>query len=541
MLDNENSTGGFALLCGREGMIEQVVRDDLGLGDMAPEGRLFIDLMDAGSRIKSMNFLLDIKSKEVAFDYQLNVWTGDTLRTLSFVGVRLKDKLLVIAANDQDEAVEFTKNLQDINNQQANVIRQLMKEKIELRRGSAQEHNFSYNDLSALNNELINLQRELARKNAELERVNDLKNQFLGMAAHDLRNPLAIIHTQSKLLIDRTSDNLPPRYLKFLNNIHTTAQFMLRLVEDLLDVSKIESGKLDLNLQNFNLVELAEKNVELNQVLADRRNIRLHLDNRADSIYIQGDWHKLEQVFNNLISNAIKFSPSGASIRIMLEVSDERAMVSVEDKGQGIPPENLDQIFQPFQKTMTSESTEEKGTGLGLNIARRIIEGHQGEIWVESEEGAGSAFKFTLPLAEDANEKNHTHQTKAHSTHQWKDKTILIVEDDPSSLKLLEEMLKPVTADLITCNHGKETLKVLQEHTEIDLVLLDIDLPDIDGRDIILKIRKFNSTLPVIAQTAMVKAKDKASIMEAGADEYFPKPIDWDVLFDKIDKYLGEK
>lgn len=541
MLDNENSTGGFALLCGREGMIEQVVRDDLGLGDMAPEGRLFIDLMDAGSRIKSMNFLLDIKSKEVAFDYQLNVWTGDTLRTLSFVGVRLKDKLLVIAANDQDEAVEFTKNLQDINNQQANVIRQLMKEKIELPRGSAQEHNFSYNDLSALNNELINLQRELARKNAELERVNDLKNQFLGMAAHDLRNPLAIIHTQSKLLIDRTSDNLPPRYLKFLNNIHTTAQFMLRLVEDLLDVSKIESGKLDLNLQNFNLVELAEKNVELNQVLADRRNIRLHLDNRADSIYIQGDWHKLEQVFNNLISNAIKFSPSGASIRIMLEVSDERAMVSVEDKGQGIPPENLDQIFQPFQKTMTSESTEEKGTGLGLNIARRIIEGHQGEIWVESEEGAGSAFKFTLPLAEDANEKNHTHQTKAHSTHQWKDKTILIVEDDPSSLKLLEEMLKPVTADLITCNHGKETLKVLQEHTEIDLVLLDIDLPDIDGRDIILKIRKFNSTLPVIAQTAMVKAKDKASIMEAGADEYFPKPIDWDVLFDKIDKYLGEK
>ena len=541
MLDNENSTGGFALLCGREGMIEQVVRDDLGLGDMAPEGRLFIDLMDSGSRIKSMNFLLDIKSKEVAFDYQLNVWTGDTLRTLSFVGVRLKDKLLVIAANDQDEAVEFTKNLQDINNQQANVIRQLMKEKIELPRGSAQEHNFSYNDLSALNNELINLQRELARKNAELERVNDLKNQFLGMAAHDLRNPLAIIHTQSKLLIDRTSDNLPPRYLKFLNNIHTTAQFMLRLVEDLLDVSKIESGKLDLNLQNFNLVELAEKNVELNQVLADRRNIRLHLDNRADSIYIQGDWHKLEQVFNNLISNAIKFSPSGASIRIMLEVSDERAMVSVEDKGQGIPPENLDQIFQPFQKTMTSESTEEKGTGLGLNIARRIIEGHQGEIWVESEEGAGSAFKFTLPLAEDANEKNHTHQTKAHSTHQWKDKTILIVEDDPSSLKLLEEMLKPVTADLITCNHGKETLKVLQEHTEIDLVLLDIDLPDIDGRDITRKIREFSSTLPVIAQTAMVKAKDKASIMEAGADEYFPKPIDWDVLFDKIDKYLGEK
>ncbi|MGM0532024.1 MAG: hybrid sensor histidine kinase/response regulator [Bacteroidota bacterium] len=543
MSDNENKSGGFALLCNQEGMIEQVVRDDLGLGDETPEETLFIDLMDPGSRIKSMNFLHAIKSKEVAFDHQLNVWTGDILRTLSFVGVRLKDKLLVIAANNEDEAVEFTRNLQDINNEQANIIRRLMKEKSEMRKSNARAEEFSYDDLSALNNELVNLQRELARKNAELERVNDLKNQFLGMAAHDLRNPLAIIHTQAQLLIDRASDDLPPNHMKFLNNIYSTAEFMLRLVEDLLDVSKIESGKLELNLKTFNLVDLARNNVGLNQVLADRRNIRLDLNNDTDPVYIQGDWHKLEQVFNNLISNAIKFSPSDSSVRIIFEVRNRYVRVSVEDKGQGIPSENLEHIFEPFQKTGVSEATEEKGTGLGLNIARRIIEGHQGEIWVESEEGKGSVFRFTLPLTdvtEDTGEhKSASQDEKASATPSWEDKTLLLVEDDLASLKLMEEMLKPLVGSIISCTHGSETLEALSKNDDIDLILLDIGLPDIDGRKLIRKIREINTQIPVIVQTALTMVKDKESILEAGADEFLTKPIDHDVLLDQIEKHVG--
>ncbi len=544
MTDFKNNPGGFALLCSQEGVTEQVVRDDLGIENAAPEGKLFIDLMDSGSRIKSMNFLFDIKTKEVAYDHQLNVWVGDVLRTLSFVGVRLKDKILIIAANDQEEAMEFTRDLQHIHNEQANTIRQLMKEKMAREKEGGRDEDFSYDDMSALNNELINLQRELARKNADLQRVNNLKNQFLGMAAHDLRNPLAIIYTQSQLLIEQASDNLPPKYLKFLNNIFSTAEFMLRLVEDLLDVSKIESGKLELNPETFNLVDLVRHTVELNQVLADRRNIRLRLDHSADAIYIQGDWHKLVQVFNNLLSNAIKFSLFDSAVRVILEVPDEYARISVEDKGQGIPSENLEHIFKPFQNPAVSQATEEKGTGLGLNIARRIVEGHQGEMWVESEEGKGSAFRFTLPLTEvpdnTAEEEYASQETKASAPYR-EDKTLLLVEDDFASLKLMEEMLKPLVGSIISCSYGKEIMEALRNNEGIGLILLDIDLPDMDGRELIRKIRESNTRMPIIVQTALASPNDKESTLAAGADEYLTKPIDRDVLFDKIEKYLGGK
>ncbi|MFW6103655.1 MAG: ATP-binding protein, partial [Bacteroidota bacterium] len=506
MTNSKNNSGGFALLCSKEGVTEQVIRDDLGIGDMAPEGRLFIDLMDSGSRIKSMNFLFDIKTKEVAYDHQLNVWVGDVLRTLSFVGVTLKNKILIIAANDQEEAMEFTRDLQHIHNEQANTIRKLMKEKMARENEGNRDQDFSYDDMSALNNELINLQRELARKNAELKRVNDLKNQFLGMAAHDLRNPLAIIHTQSQLLIERASGNLPPHYQKFLNNIYSTAQFMLHLVEDLLDVSKIESGRLNLNLQTFNLVELARNNQALNQVLADRRNIQLHMEYSVDPIYIEGDWHKLEQVFNNLIGNAIKFAPSDSEIRVLLETSNNYAHVSVEDEGAGISPDRQEDIFQPFQKSAESSATEEKGTGLGLNIAKRIVEGHQGGIWVDSKEGKGTAFRFTLPLAKDVeSEKEMDQENNEPLAYNLKNKTVLFVEDDVSSRRLMEEMLSPSFENIISCANGNETLEALQKHSGIDLVLLDIDLPDIDGREIARKIKSFDPHVPIIAQTALVK------------------------------------
>jgi len=533
---------GFALLCSPEGMIEQVIRDDLGIKDMAPEGRLFIDLMDSGSRIKSMNFLFDIKSEEVASDHSLNVWTGDNLMTLSFIGVRLKNKLLIIGANDQNQAVEFTKSLQEINNEQANTIRRLMKENIEEGKTKNKTQDVSWDDLSSLNNELINLQRELAKKNAELERLNELKNQFVGMAAHDLRNPLSVIHTHTNLLISRASDYLPPRYVKFLNNIFSTTQFMLRLIEDLLDVSKLESGKLELKTDTLDLVELAGKNAGLNQTLADREGIKIHLDHKPDHIYVKGDRYKLDQVLNNLLSNAIKFSPSGSSIRLRLELLKDYARVSVVDEGQGIPADKLNHIFQPFQKPVVSDSTREKGTGLGLSIGKRIVEGHGGEIWVESEEGKGSVFRFTLPLAEVPTESKDADQVApSQAPCQWKDKTILAAEDDPSSRRLLEEMLKPAFDRVISCTYGKELLKSLEGQKQVDLVLLDIDLPDMNGHEVIRKIRKSHPYVPVIVQTALDKQIDKESILEAGANEFITKPLDIRLLFDTMNRYLKDE
>ena len=425
---SKNTTGGFALLCDKQGKITEIVKDHLHIEKTNPLGKHFIHLVDSGSRTKVMDFLFSIEGEEVAFDHQLNVWIGDVVKTLSLVGVKMKNQIMIIAANSQNELIEFSQNLQEINNEQANTIRRLMKEKAEHEHADDSQQHHSYDDLTALNNELINLQRELSKKNAELERLNALKNQFLGMAAHDLRNPLAIIYTHSKFLIDKASGILPSNYLKFLNNIITTSQFMLRLVEDLLDVSKIESGKLELNQEPFNLVDLAVNNVALNQSLADKKDVKLHLEYPSDHIMVNGDWHKLEQVFNNLLNNAIKFSPSGQSIRMDIEAEADRVKVSVEDHGPGIAADRQQALFQPFQKNSTPGSDGEKGSGLGLSIVKRIVEGHQGKIWVESEEGEGAVFRFTLPLLEIKRDKSQKNPEKkdAKSTG-WRNHTLLII------------------------------------------------------------------------------------------------------------------
>jgi two-component system, OmpR family, sensor kinase len=539
MHKSNNMTGGFAMICDKQGKITDIVKDHMNIKKNNPLGKHFIHLVDSGSRSKAMDFLFGIEAEEVTFDHQLNVWIGDVVKTLSFVGIKMKDQIMIIAANNQNELIAFSQNLQEINNEQANTIRRLMKEKAEQQQADDTRQNNSYDDLTALNNELINLQRELSKKNAELERLNALKNQFLGMAAHDLRNPLAIIYTHSKFLIDRTSDMLPSNYIKFLNNIITTSEFMLRLVEDLLDVSKIESGKLELNQELFNLVDLATKNVALNQSLADKKNVKLHLEYPSDHIMMKGDWHKLEQVFNNLLNNAIKFSPSGQDIRMDIEAEDDRVKVSVADHGPGISADRQKDIFQPFQQNSTPGADGEIGSGLGLSIVKKIVEGHQGEIWVESEEGNGAVFHFTLPLLEMKRAQlKEDQEKKTGKANDWKKSTLLIVEDDHSSQRLMEEMLRPYSGKIISCSFGNEALEVFKKELDIDLVLIDILLPDTDGRMVIKKIRESNTQIPIFAQTALDKEKDRRSILEAGADKYLTKPLNWDLLLRLLQQYL---
>jgi len=240
---------------------------------------------------------------------------------------------------------------------------------------------------------------ELKKKNAELQALNEEKNSFVGMAAHDLRNPLAVLLNYSEFLLDGCVGTLTPEETRVVATMRKTSKFMLSLINDLLDVSKIESGKVKLELAPVNLKELVSENVALNQVLAAKKGIQVKFECPQDIPSMVLDALKIEQVLNNLITNAVKFSGPGTVAVVELERNNGNVRLAVRDQGQGIPAEELGRLFEPFSRTSVKPTSGEKSTGLGLFIARRIIEAHHGTIKVESEVGKGATFTVTLPAA----------------------------------------------------------------------------------------------------------------------------------------------
>jgi signal transduction histidine kinase len=268
--------------------------------------------------------------------------------------------------------------------------------------GEADPHEFSLlrKNLLELNKELNNLTRELHKKNAELIRLNELKNQFLGMAAHDLRNPLGVIMGYSDFLIDDLQNELPGDQLKMLQSINSSSEFMLHLINDLLDVTVIEAGKLVINKQTIDLAGLMRHNVELNGSIAAKKGIGITLAINDSIPEIVADAVKIEQVLNNLLGNAIKFSPLNSNILVNLGVTEASVLISINDQGPGMASTEIETVFAPFNKGHARATGGEKSTGLGLAIVRNIIQGHGGKIWVDSIEGLGTTFSFTLPCSE---------------------------------------------------------------------------------------------------------------------------------------------
>jgi len=238
----------------------------------------------------------------------------------------------------------------------------------------------------------------------EANRQNELKNQLLGMAAHDLRNPLGIIQGFTGLLQkDFTSNQLLNKeQQEFFQVIQDTTEFTLNLVNDLLDVAKIEAGKLELEPKTTDLLTLINQAITLNRPLADSKQIQLNnhcSDNSLPSMTV--DAVKIQQVLNNLISNAIKYSHSQTQVDIEVTQEIQQLIIAVKDQGQGIPASELDKLFQPFSKTSVKSTAGETSTGLGLLICHKIVEGHQGKIWVDSQEGKGSTFYVVLPMVNE--------------------------------------------------------------------------------------------------------------------------------------------
>lgn len=239
---------------------------------------------------------------------------------------------------------------------------------------------------------------ELESMNTRLIEVNEEKNRYVGMVAHDLINPIGSAEAFSYLLLKDFDTQSKEEQLHLIGIINKCSSFSLNLIHDYLDVSKIEAGIFDLNLTKQDYISFVQDNVKQNQMLAKKKLQEIQIESTIQELQLSFDKNKFEQVLNNLLGNAIKYSLPGTRIKILISLSDNDLITSFMDEGQGIPANELATVFNPFQTTSIKPTANEKATGLGLAIVKKIIESHNGTVFVESEVGKGSVFTFKIPF-----------------------------------------------------------------------------------------------------------------------------------------------
>jgi signal transduction histidine kinase len=252
-------------------------------------------------------------------------------------------------------------------------------------------------ELLSLTGELSTLSRELEKRNAELRRLNQLKNEFLGMAAHDLRRPASIVLNYAEFIGDEIAASTDNNQREYLETIRHAAESMSHIIDDFLDVSMIEAGKFSLDIQPHDAQVVLENSLCVGRLQAAKKGVRLEVETEDSLRPVWLDGPKIEQVITNLVANAIEHSPTGTSVRIAMNANGESMNVSVADSGSGVVPGERERLFNPFQQGCARKTAGERSTGLGLAIARKIIECHGGTIGVDSPEGEGATFFFSLP------------------------------------------------------------------------------------------------------------------------------------------------
>jgi two-component system OmpR family sensor kinase len=392
------SPAGIALRCDAEGRILEILADSLGLAGCFPAGRLFSSCLTPPSLARSFSFLQKIRASQASFEWELQLAAEDgRARALYFDGCIVDGCLLILGAASSRELLDLLEDLMRIHNDQDNQVRRALLEMLLKEAATGRyQHNF-YNELSRVSDELANAHRELAKQNFELEHANRLKNQFLGMVAHDLRNPVATILVHSELLREDAGAGLSEEQAGYVSSVQRSSEFMLQMIDDLLDISSIEAGMLRLDRRPSDPHKLLEHTVGLNAGLAQKKHIHVSLQIEGVLPRLSLDEWKIAQVLNNLISNAVKYSQPGTAVEVRAVAEDRGVRISVRDRGPGIPEAERGKLFQPFGRTSVRSTDGERSTGLGLAISRRIVEGHGGRIWLESQAGVGSVFLFTLP------------------------------------------------------------------------------------------------------------------------------------------------
>lgn len=387
-----------------------------------------------------------------------------------------------------------------------------------------------------------NKKSELIQAKDEAEKANNSKSEFLSRMSHELRTPLNAILGFSQLL---EMGELNHGQRKGVNHILNSGRHLLNLINEVLDISRIESGNLAINLESVCLNELIIEIIEISAPLAKEQNITMEFN--PDNLYfVKSDKQRLKQILINLVNNALKYNVLNGKVIIDIlyieqKKSDPMIRTMISDTGIGISDENISRLFNPFER-VGADKTGVEGTGLGLSVVKKLVEAMDGTVNVKSSKGKGTTFWFDLPVSDtngmDASKlKNSSHD----SLPPVKSGTILYIEDNPSNLELLEQILLIHRPDvkLISSKTGGETLKMVADYHP-NLILLDLDLPDVYGGEVLKKLKSKEATkeIPVVIVSADAMPAQVAKMMHEGASDYLTKPIDVISLLNIIQKLI---
>ncbi|WP_075591461.1 ATP-binding protein [Labilibacter marinus] len=400
---------------------------------------------------------------------------------------------------------------------------------------------FSFEKELRYQNILGQEREKLMRAIVKAEEADVLKNSFLSNMSHEIRTPMNAILGFSNLLSHKEISG--PEKDEFVTLINLNVKNLLTIVEDLIDISKIDTGQLQIRNSPVCLHDILQDVYDNFSNDIKRRgqlNIKLYLkEGVADAnTMILSDGDRLKQVLANLVGNGIKFTDRGF-VEFGYELTDEDVLqFYVKDTGIGLPVGKEDRIFERFYKFSEGRQTLYGGTGIGLSLVKDLLDLMGGKIWIESEPSVGTTFFFTVPYHKVNNVDNPNKKRQESNIYNWEGKTFLIAEDEEDNFRYLEVALSISNASLIWARTGAEAVDIFNRINNIDLVLMDIKMPEMDGYAATKEIKKINSSVPVIAQTAYAMSEEREKSIVAGCDDYIAKPIGYEDLLCTINKFV---
>lgn len=424
---------------------------------------------------------------------------------------------------------------------------------VHIERKTNDEIGVLYEDFNNMLNQILNreaardvAERNLLKAKEKAEESDQLKSAFLANMSHEIRTPMNAILGFAELITMSDSEVSSVEKENYVKLINHSGNNLLRLIDDIIDISKIEAGQIKIYKKecylNETLKDIQQSFIELGNI-NEKENIEIKLNELAQyqNLIINTDVVRLNQILINLIGNSLKFTEEGF-IEFGYEIlNNEKILFYVKDTGVGMDQNKKDLVFDRFTKIEDDNSRLYRGAGLGLAISKSLVELLGGNIWVDSAPSVGSTFYFNIPFDEIIESNRKQKAIPINENYDWQNKTILIVEDEPNNIIYIEEVLKVTKAKVLRAFNGKEAVKIYKKNSNnIDIIIMDIKMPKMNGYEATRQIKNINKNIPIISQSAYAMQGDIDKGLNAGMNDYLIKPIKPKLLLSILNNHLNK-